>query len=545
MSTEPPDWPSLIAAKRADLASKIPEAWCLSPELLAKLETDSRCSVLDIPRTCGILSEKEVRITEIEDATALVGKMASGAWSAYEVTLAFCKRAAIAHQLTNCLTEIFFEHALTRAKALDASFALTHTPTGPLHGLPLSLKDSFNLPSIPSTLGLVSFLTHAPPKTPSSLLPVLESAGALFYVKTNIPQTMMTADSHSTVFGRTVNPHNRTLTAGGSTGGEAALLALRGSIMGVGTDIAGSVRIPAHCCGLFGFKPTAARVPWKGGTPPGRHGSPSPILPTIGPETHSVRDAGLFLSVACADPWAADEGALNAPWRQVADIQRPLRLGVLTEDPRRPLHPSVYRAIKTAEQRLQSAGHVLVPLDGLVPDVYDAAVLAWKFFLLDPAKTAVRYVREGGEEWVPSIATAMFPELKGWEASLEELFEMGVQRRQVLAAWHDVVVSKGLDAVIMPTYQATAVPHDTYGLPIYTVLANLLDYPAAVVPFLRADGEKDGPFVRDVKYEPPYKPEAVDGAPCGIQIVGRPMRDEELLKAMGVVSQVLECKTLG
>ena len=123
----------------------------------------------------------------------------------------------------------------------------------------------------------------------SYLIEQLSQQGAVFYVKTNIPQTMMTADSDNPLNSRTLNPNKLSLTAGGSTGGEGALLALRGSPLGIGTDIAGSIRIPALCDGIYGFKPSTQRVPYAGNCPPGRLGTPSPVVASIGPEAHSVR----------------------------------------------------------------------------------------------------------------------------------------------------------------------------------------------------------------------------------------------------------------
>src|ERR1700753_3139631 len=132
----------------------------------------------------------------------------------------------------NCLTEIFFDQALSRAMALDKYYEENKRTVGPLHGLPISLKDSFNIKGVTTTVGYVSFASHPPAEFNSNLVDLLFSQGAVFYVKTNIPQTMMTVDCENPLFGRTLNPRNLSLTAGGSTGGEEALIALRGSLMG-------------------------------------------------------------------------------------------------------------------------------------------------------------------------------------------------------------------------------------------------------------------------------------------------------------------------
>ncbi|KAK3046487.1 hypothetical protein LTS18_013352, partial [Coniosporium uncinatum] len=107
--------------------------------------------------------------------------------------------------------------------------------------------------------------------------------------------------------------------------------------------------------------------------------------------------------------------------------------------------------------------------------------------------------------------------------------------------FHALVTKQGLDGFLMPSYQATAVPHDKYGLPIYTVLPNLLNYPAVAIPYLKANEEADREFVKEgVEYEPEYKPEEVEGAPCGLQLVGKAaMRDEELVEVLKVVGKAL------
>jgi amidase len=142
MAAAPPiaDWRALTASKREAVAAKIPQEWRLSSAILDTISETSTRSVLSVPRESGILSEKELEITEKYDATALVELMSTGQLKSYDVTLAFCKRAAIAQQCVNCLTEVFFEDALARAREVDDFLAKEGKPLGPLHGLPISLK---------------------------------------------------------------------------------------------------------------------------------------------------------------------------------------------------------------------------------------------------------------------------------------------------------------------------------------------------------------------------------------------------------------------
>ncbi|KAF2118945.1 amidase signature domain-containing protein [Lophiotrema nucula] len=543
MATPPiADWETLASSKRAQNHSKIPKEWLLPSTITDTISETSSQNVLDIPTSCGLLTPQEVELTERYDATDLISKMSKGEVKSYDVTLAFCKRAAIAHQLVNCLTEIFFEEALARARQCDDYIAKEGRPIGPLHGLPISLKDSFNVKGVQTTIGFVSFLKNPPATSNSYLVDLLFKAGAVFYVKTNLPQTMMTADSHNNVFGRTLNPNNLSLTAGGSTGGEGALVKLRGSVLGLTTDVAGSNRIPALCNGITSLKPTASRVPFGGGVGPGRYGSPTQILPVIGPACHSVRDVELFLkTVLSAKPWEFDENVMNVPWRTVEPVTKPLRFGLIRGHPKRPLHPPIARALHSAATALKAAGHSMVLLDDKIPDLYDTALLAWKYFLLDPKKTPVGHVNASGEPWVPSIMNCRFEELADWKPTLDELWDMNVERAKILRVYKDLMVENKLDAIVMAGYQSTAVSHDTYGVPIYTVLQNILNYPAGIITYLKASKQLDEPFFKaDAAYEPPYPPDLIEGAPGAVQVVGRPMQDEELVEIMKVVEDVLK-----
>ncbi|KAF2640867.1 amidase [Massarina eburnea CBS 473.64] len=540
-TTKPPTWQTLAATKRTTNVQKMPKEWRLPTSLTSTFTSTSTQSVLSIPRTSNILSDRELELTEKYDATALVEMMSSGKVKSVDVVTAFCKRAAVAQQCVNCLTEIMFEEAIERAGVCDGFVEREGRGMGALHGLPISLKDSFNIKGTQATIGYITFLDHAPSPQNSNLVTLLQAAGAIIHCKTNLPQTMMAADTHNNLFGRTLNPHNLSLTAGGSSGGEAALLAMRGSVLGIATDIAGSCRIPALCCGLKSFKPSAGRVPFGGKTAPGRLGSPASIVPVIGPMGRSVRDAELVLSTVCTGKtWDIDESVLNVPWRSVEPVSRPLVFGLVRGHAKRPLHPPVARALHAAATKLKEAGHRIVLLDHLVPDLWDCAVLAWKYFLLDPRKTDRGFVDAAGEPLVPSIAKTSFRELDAWEPSLDGLFDLNVERWKVLKKYHDLVVENGLDAVLTVGYQGTAPPHDQYGVTLYTVLQNLLNYPSGMFPFLKANKELDAPFFKsDAAYEPPYNAEACEGLPAHIQVMGKPMQDEELMEILKVVEGIV------
>ncbi|KIW74080.1 hypothetical protein Z517_12490 [Fonsecaea pedrosoi CBS 271.37] len=527
-------WSDLVAKKRAAEAKAIPAEWRLAPSILESVNADSDISVLEVPATCGLLTPKELEITEKYDAVDLIAKMAAKELSAVEVTQAFCKRAAVAHQVTNCLTEIFFDKALERAKYLDDYLNREGKPMGPLHGMPISLKDSFNLKGTYSTIGYVSFIKRPAADFNSPLVDILLQNGAVLYVKTNLPQTLMTADSENNVFGRVLNPHKLKLTAGGSSGGEGALVGIRGSILGVGTDIGGSIRIPALCCGTYGFKPSVDRIPFGGQTNPVLDGWTG-IMPAAGPLATTARDLRLFLeTVINSKPWNLDYTALAMPWHPVEE-RKTLTIGVILECPTWLVQPPILRALKTAADKLKQAGHNIVMLENF-PSFKEATELSWSFFDIDNECTGFKHIEASGEPWVTSVKDLYTPPPEGRrDKTLGDLLDMNEKRLKFRADWLKLFVANKLDVIVAPGSHKTAVPHDTFRYPPYTVMWNLLAYPACIIPYLKADKNLDLPDPRI----PDYLPEAVHNAPCHIQAIARSEHDEELMSAVELISAAL------
>lgn len=405
---------------------------------------------------------------------------------------------------------------------------------GPLHGMPISLKDSFNLKGIHTTIGYIAFVNRPAADSNSVLVDILLRNGAVLYVKTNIPQTLMTTDSENNVFGRTLNPHKLKLQAGGSSGGEGALVAMRGSLLGVGTDIGGSIRIPAFCCGVYGFKPSVGRIPFGGQTNPVPDGWTG-IMPVAGPLAHSTRDLRLFLeSMIKSQPWNLDHTALAMPWHPVVE-KRTLTIGVLFECPSWPVQPPMMRAMKLAAEELKKQGHVLVPITKF-PSFKDAMELSWEFFDIDNSGYGKIPIIEADEPLVGSVKDLYSPPPTGRRnRELEELIEMNGKQLQFRRQWLQIFTENKLDVLLAPGSHKTAQPHDTFRYPPYTVMWNLVAYPACVIPFLEADKNIDLPDSR----LPEYDPEAVHGAPCTVQIVARSEQDEELISAVEIISNVL------
>ncbi|KAL4994089.1 fatty-acid amide hydrolase [Aspergillus recurvatus] len=548
-----PDWRSLVACKRRQLDAQIPLKWRVSEDVLASIPANGHLIGTEIVRRTGIVSENELDITGNYSAVELVQKLANGQLSSVEVTTGFCKRAAIAQQLTSCLTEHFFQKAIERARYLDEYLQRERKVVGPLHGLPISIKDSFCVEGVQSTVGYVSFLENEPASQNSALVDMLLDLGAVLYVKTNIPQTMMTGDSENNVFGRTLSPHNTHLTAGGSSGGEGALIALRGSILGVGTDIAGSIRIPSLCCGVYGFKPSIDRIPW-GGQVAGlaMEGIPG-LKPSAGPLTHSLEDVELFMStVLNAAPWKYDVTASAAPWHNFPllvnghqrdrDQQDTLTIGVPPESKDFPLHPPVRRALQSAINALGQRGHRIIHLpDDPKRDLAYASRLSFQYFIYGPHIDHVESSREPLVASVSKMSSPMFTGPFPVDMNLgpfEKIDALHTLRQKYANAWRRCWVDNGLDVVLAPGAQNTAVPHDTFGWPPHTVMWNLLDYPACIIPYRKASQELDPEvMIIDAGVQPSYDPNAVDGAPCAIQVITPRFRDEECLRAARIIDR--------
>lgn len=290
-------------------------------------------------------------------AAALSAKIRNHELSCIQVTEAFCHQAAVAQQLTNCLTEIFFTEAMEQARQLDDMLKTTGRPIGPLHGVPVSIKDQINIKGQHTAAGYISFARNPARDQDAQLVEVLRNAGAIMYCKTNNPQCMMTLDTVNNIYGRTVNPWNNKIGPGGSSGGEGALLAMHGSPLGIGADLGGSIRIPAAYCGLYGFKPSAKRVSLRGSecTMSGQES----IVAAAGPLAHNVEDLELFLQVnSDARPWLK-EPLLRMPWVSQSNQMRhqKLRIGVMLWDEVVMPHPYITRVIEEVAKTLKASGH--------------------------------------------------------------------------------------------------------------------------------------------------------------------------------------------
>ncbi len=249
---------------------------------------------------------------------------------------------------------------------------------------------------------------------------------------------------------------------------------MRGSLIGIGTDIAGSVRVPALCCGIYGFRPTLDRVPYGGQTNPGRDGVAGGIMCAAGPLTTHSDDLGTFFEAVCnADAWRFDDTAISAPWRSVSSSGS-LRIGLILEDKQYPLHPPTLRTLSEVVEKLKTAGHTLVELHD-IPSMSEINIRSFQYFGMDPAGTPFTYIASTGEPRIPSIAISLLPETQWLPATLSNLYDLNEKRASDQAKFQRLIVENELDVIVMPGNAGPASTHDTYGLPPYTVYLNYLN----------------------------------------------------------------------
>lgn len=557
-------WKAIAARKQKERASRIPEQWLLSPNNI----DHNQLNVLSVPRESGILTDKELRITEDFDATALVAELSSGRLKSVDVVTAFCKRAAIAQQVTNCLTEMLFDDAIARAKQLDDYLAKYGKPMGPLHGLPVSVKDTFKIKGYDASVGVAAFC-FKPATTNSALVDLLFSLGAVLYCKTNVPLTMQALDSHNNVFGRTMNPANRQLTAGGSSGGEGALVGMRGSILGVGTDIGGSIRVPALCNGLYGVKPSHGRVPYanqEGGALPGSN--KLGIEATAGPIATTQRDCELLMRAVCdATPSMLDPDVISQTWDQQTSMtarQPALRVGIVRTDGHVTPLPPIQRLIDEVARTLsasQSIEVVDVDVSSLGPQcmkTFNAVMSA------DGANTWMNHIEKTGEPLSPWLSTRL---RRRPQKSLDEVRAIQASRIDLMSQFLNVWKESGgywntsstqaksgdrtIDVLICAGAPHPVAAIDRWNSANYTAMWNLLDLPAGIIPireFVESDMQGEVPNTKPLngwdkinrEMWTGFDRKVYLGSALTIQVVAPRLMERKLVDSMSVLDEALK-----
>ena len=483
--------------------------------------------------------------------------------SAREVVEAHINRIEAVNGRLNAVVIPLFERAMDEADSADEAVARGED-LGPLHGVPITIKEQFEVASTDATFGLRNRMGK-PSAHDGPLVTKLRQAGAIIVGKTNLPQLMLAHETDSYAYGRANNPWNLERTPGGSSGGEAAIIAAEGSPLGLASDTGGSIRVPAHFSGIHGLKPTAGLLT-NDDSPSQRlwtFGGQQAIIAQPGPLARSVADLSLAMSVLAAPTERTLEPPLAVPQASAVDLSQ-LRLGVYTEDRLFPVAPAMRRAVHEAAAALRSLGVEVEEVDA--PDTTEAM----RIFTSIGTAGGYRALKDALEGDKPQpllkeltlgvrIPRAIRPGLAwitrrlGDERRAFLMSSVGAQsaygfwslvqdRDAFRARFLSALDVARLDGLICPPHALPALIHGStdklFVAAGQAVLYNVLGVPAGVVAATRVrEGEESD--------RPPSK-DSTDGAaiqvengsaglPVGVQVVARHWREDVVLAIMGAL----------
>jgi amidase len=400
-------------------------------------------------------------------------------------------------------------------------------PLGSLHGLPISVKEHIGMKGFGLNTGYVSFWDKVAQED-AHILQILWNAGAVFHARTTQPQSMMHLETDSNLYGVTVSPYNKDLSPGGSSGGEGALIGMRGSCLGIGTDIGGkfkystdrnieliclgSIRSPAANNGLYGLKSTAFRLPTDGWS--SIAAGADAIATVIGPLSTSLSGIKIFMkTIIDAKPWLNEPALVPIPWNSSLRIapQQSLKIAVLWDDAVVKPHPPITRALQSVVSKLKPIPNVTVV--DWKPYLHDEAwAIISSLYFTDGGAEDAAIMAESSEPWLPltkwiikenpCVRKLSMGNLQYWQEERE------AYRKEYAKLWTETATGRNtqtgelegmVDAILCPVTPGVAPLHNTAKYWGYTSQWNLLDYPALVFPVGKVDPGVD---VADGGYEP-------------------------------------------
>ena len=496
-------------------------------------------------------------------ASELAARIRSGEVSSREVVEAHLARIAEVNPTINAVIFPMYDEARAAAASADAAQARGDT-LGPLHGVPITVKDQFLVKGTPTTWGLKHRRDHRA-AADGPLVARLRAAGAIILGKTNIPQLLFYAEAANDLYGQTNNPWNLGRVPGGSSGGEGAIIAAGGSPFGMGSDIGGSLRVPAHFCGITTLKPTTLRLTGLDNPAELENGMEA-IIAQSGPMARTVADVALGMQIfAAPGQELLDPMIPPVPWQGPEGIDvRGMRVAMYTDDGFFPASPGVRRAVREAADALRAVGVIVeewTPPDvtrgmaafvGILGadggDSYVANLGSDKATpqiaaLMQAARlprairpSAVRLLRATGEGRRAMAATHIRPRttLEYWQLTQER----NTVRDHVLAA----LAAGNFDAIICPPHALPALTHGASTLvslaASYSMFYNLIGFPGGVVPVtrVRPDEESDRPTTRDsVEKMAQHVEKGSAGLPLGVQVVAPLWREDRVLALMAAI----------
>ena len=375
--------------------------------------------------------------------------------SSAEVVGAYLKRINEVNPKLNCFVQ-FNEKA--QAQALEADAALARGEVkGPLHGVPMTTKDSIETAGVITTGGTLGWASHMPQED-ATAIGRLRAAGAIMLGNTNVPEFCMSGESTNLVYGQSNNPYDLSRVPGGSSGGEAATISAGGSPAGLGSDGAGSIRWPAHCCGIAGLKPTSGRVPKTGHWP--TLSGIGLLDPTfhVGPLARYVEDLTLVLSVISGVDWR-DVRAVPMPLGDPGNVDlKSLRVAYFTDNGIRPVSADTAKVTRSAAKALRDAG---VTVEEAVPDGIEQNYdLFLQLYGADTGASIRNLVEVAGTK-------ETHPEFGKLMALMPDEPLSAFEYSSMMVRW-DEFRSKMLrfmethDVIVCPVYTGPAVPHGAF-----------------------------------------------------------------------------------
>jgi len=490
--------------------------------------------------------------------TELLAELNAGHVSSKEIVQSLLTRADEVDGAVNALVHRFEDTALAAAESADDA-RVKGIDYGPLHGLPVTIKESLSTRGTPVTLGVRARQTEVA-EDDAVVVKVLRRNGAIVLGKTNVSQTLLFNESDNPIWGPTRNPWNAARVPGGSSGGEAAAVAAGISPMGIGTDIGGSIRVPAAYCGVAGLKPTTGRWSMVGAV--GSVAGQESIRSQCGPIARTVRDLCLVVRSAdgpehhALDPYVPPVPTQNP---EHVDVSR-LRIGFFDTDGFLTPSAPVQRAVKEAVAAVRAAGATVLAFEP--PRSVELTFAYFATLSADGGRTLEAFLR--GDEVVPQLGllrmvarlpkpvreiAAAFETSRGElrigrlleavnKKTVQQFWALAAERaryqQEVLQAWDRMQ----LDAVICPPHATVALRHGQsrdFSLGgCYAMRYNTLGFPAGVVPVTRVRREETTrPPAADRLDETAAEVEAdSEGLPVAVQVAARPFREDLCLATM-------------
>ena len=409
----------------------------------------------------------------------------------------------------NAFVRIFYEEARTAAQVAEQS-VMVGTDMGPLHGIPVTIKDSFDMAGIPTTCGS-RFFENLRASQDATAVVRFKQAGAIPLGKTNCPEFLANYETDNFVVGRSNNPWNLDCTPGGSSGGESAAISACFSAGGIGSDGGGSVRVPAHFCGIAGLKPTPGRVSAAGHMPEICH--PGGLLGVAGPMARNAADVKLLFEVLSGYD---DQDPFSAPVPLREPDLTGLRVGYMEQFYSVPVQPAISRAVRKAALCLEQLGF---PVEPFQPEGLDRAPNVWWFFFGELPARITKELIAGREDQAHWTGTEFLRRaLERPEPTANQVVENLAIRDRMRATL--LRQMKNCPVLLMPACGVAAFAHrerryktEHKDIGLFEAMMpatpfNLLGMPAMVIPF-------------DLDER---------GLPVGIQLVGRPYEEELLLE---------------